>query len=169
MKRIFLLSDTHGYVDDAICRYAAQADEVWHAGDIGSENVLESLSQSSITLRAVFGNIDDTSLRKKWPEDAVFEIEGLKVWITHIGGYPGKYVRRVQQKWNSIKPGLFICGHSHILKVMYDSKNACLHMNPGAAGIHGFHQVRTALRFQVRAGKVENLEVIEFGKRAQPL
>lgn len=130
---------------------------------------MERLSQTGTLLRAVFGNIDDTALRKKWPEDAVFEIEGLRVWITHIGGYPGKYVRRVQKMWNAINPGLFICGHSHILKVMYDSKNACLHMNPGAAGIHGFHHVRTALRFQVNAGKVENLEVIEFGKRAQQL
>ncbi|PMB12777.1 phosphodiesterase [Fischerella thermalis CCMEE 5319] len=165
MKKIFLLSDTHSYIDTAISRYASTADEVWHAGDIGSVEVTDTLAALSPQLRAVYGNIDDTSLRLRFPLDQVFEIEGLKVWITHIGGYPGRYSKRVKDLWPEIRPNLFICGHSHILKVIKDTKKQCLHLNPGAVGHHGFHQMRTALLFELSEGTVRNLEIIEFGKR----
>lgn len=164
MKKILLLSDTHSYIDDRILHYAEQADEVWHAGDIGNLKVTDTLKKVKL-LRAVYGNIDDAEARKEFPLNAVFECEGMKVWITHIGGYPGKYPTRIKEGFMLYKPDVFICGHSHILKVQYDKQYQCLTMNPGAAGTHGFHQMRTMLRFEIANGKMQNLEVIELGKR----
>lgn len=166
MKRILLLSDTHGYVDDAMLRFAAEADEVWHAGDIGPLAVTDALAAVK-PLRAVYGNIDDHLARRQFPLDNVFAIEGLKVYITHIGGYPGRYSAHAKEVIARERPGLFICGHSHITKVMPDRDHKLLHMNPGAAGVYGFHAVRTMLRFVVQGGKVEQLEVIELGKRGK--
>lgn len=164
MKKILLLSDTHSYIDDNIVKYVKQADEVWHAGDIGDLKVTDSIKKLK-PLRAVYGNIDDATARLEYPLHNRFTCEGLNVWITHIGGYPGKYSPAIKHEIESNPPGLFICGHSHILKVQFDKKNNLLHMNPGAAGVHGFHQVRTMLRFEVANGKVQNPEVIELGKR----
>ncbi|WP_372975923.1 metallophosphoesterase [Muriicola sp.] len=164
MTKILLLSDTHGYLDEAICKYARQADEIWHAGDIGTLEVADRLSAIK-PLRAVYGNIDNAVLQKEFPLDARFTCEGVDVWITHIGGYPNRYSPRVKNKMAENPPKLFISGHSHILKVMWDKKLELLHMNPGACGKQGFHQVRTMLRFQIDQEKIENLEVIELGKR----
>ena len=164
MTRILLLSDTHGYVDERILDYASQADEVWHAGDIGNLFVTDELQRYAL-LRAVYGNIDGAEIRKEFPLNNRFTVEGLDVWMTHIGGYPGKYSPAVREELYAHPPKLFVCGHSHILKVMPDKKLNLLHMNPGACGIYGFHQVRTMLRFEIRSGKVENPEAIELGKR----
>lgn len=144
--------------------YASQSDEVWHAGDIGDLKVTDEISKFS-RLRAVYGNIDGTEIRKEFPLNNRFQIEGIEVWITHIGGYPGKYSPAVREEITKSPPKLFISGHSHILKVMPDKKLNLLHMNPGACGIYGFHQIRTMLRFEINAGKIENLEVIELGNR----
>lgn len=161
MKKILLLSDTHSYIDNHICAHAKKVDEVWHAGDIGDLKVTDTL-QGITTLRAVYGNIDGNEARSEFPLHNRFDCEGLNVWITHIGGYPGKYARGMRKLLLENPPGLFICGHSHILKVMPDTKLGFFHMNPGAAGKHGFHTVRTMLRFIVAQGKIENLEVIEM-------
>jgi len=162
--KILLISDTHSYIDDRILDYASQANEVWHAGDIGDLKVTDEL-QKTAKLRAVYGNIDNAQIRKEFPLNNRFEIGGINVWMTHIGGYPGKYNPAVREEINSNPPKLFICGHSHILKVMPDKKLNLLHMNPGACGIYGLHQLRTMLRFEIHSGKIENLEVIELGKR----
>lgn len=164
MKKILLLSDTHGYLDEKILRHVADADEVWHAGDVGPVVVVDKLSAIT-TVRGVYGNIDDHVVRKVFPPINIFTIEGLKVYITHIGGYPGRYSPGVKQQLLLEKPALFICGHSHILKVVRDPALNVLHMNPGAAGIHGFHQVRTMIRFKVSAGRILEPEVIELGLR----
>jgi putative phosphoesterase len=164
MKKILLLSDTHGHIDAAILKYARQADEVWHAGDIGHLRVTDALSEKS-TLRAVYGNIDDHIIQKEFPLHQRFQCEKVDVWITHIGGYPGRYSVAVRDEINQSPPGLFISGHSHILKVMNDKKLDLLHMNPGACGKYGFHQVRTMLRFIVDGADIKELEVIELGKR----
>ncbi len=164
MTRILLLSDTHGHLDARILEYARQADEVWHAGDIGTWSVAEAL-QKVRPLRAVYGNIDGDELRGEFPLDQRFACEGVKVWITHIGGYPKHYKSRVREELKEHPCQLFICGHSHILKVMYDKEHQLLHMNPGAAGKSGFHQVRTMLRFAIDGDAIKDLEVIELGKR----
>jgi len=164
MTKIVLLSDTHGHLDETILKYASQADEVWHAGDIGTLAVTDALLEKS-RLRAVHGNIDDHVIQKEFPEHQRFLCEKVEVWITHIGGYPPKYNPRVRKALHDNPPNLFICGHSHILKVMNDDKLNILHMNPGACGKHGFHQVRTMLRFTIDGKKIDNLEVIELGKR----
>jgi putative phosphoesterase len=163
MKKILLLSDTHSYIDDDILKYVKQADEVWHAGDIGNLEVTDTI-KSLKPLRAVFGNIDDAKARVEFPEHNRFMCENVDVWMTHIGGYPGRYDPRIKTEIHKNSPKLFICGHSHILKVMPDKKLNLLHMNPGAIGKHGFQQVRTMLRFTINGEKVENLEVIEFKK-----
>ena len=165
MKKILLLSDTHSHLDEKILKYVGQADEVWHAGDIGDLNVTDTL-KSLKPLRAVYGNIDDDKARMEFLLHNRFMCEGVAVWITHIGGYPGKYNPNIRAEIQSNPPKLFICGHSHILKVQFDKKLNLLHMNPGAAGIHGFHQVRTMLRFEIDGDKIQNLEIIELGKRA---
>ncbi len=164
MKKILLLSDTHGHIDDRILSYAEQADEIWHAGDIGDLSVTDKLKALK-PLRAVYGNIDGDKARLEFPLNNRFLCEDVDVWITHIGGYPGKYSPNIRTELNGNPPKLFICGHSHILKVMFDKKLNLLHMNPGAAGISGFHQVRTMLRFEIVGHKIEKLEVIELGKK----
>jgi putative phosphoesterase len=164
MKKILLLSDTHSHMDDKILKYVEQADEVWHAGDIGDLKVTDTLKLLK-PLRAVYGNIDDDKARLEFPLHNRFFCEGVAVWITHIGGYPDKYNQSIRAEIQNNPPKLFICGHSHILKVQFDKKLRLLHMNPGAAGIHGFHQVRTMLRFEIEGDKIQNLEIIELGKR----
>ena len=161
MKRIGLLSDTHGYIDEKILNYCKNADEVWHAGDIGNHEVTDKIKEVSV-LRAVYGNIDDKNIRNEFPLDQKFTIEGVSVWITHIGGYPYRYNPRVKESILLRPPKLFISGHSHILKVQYDKKLKLLHMNPGAAGKHGFHKVRTLLRFEIENTEIKNLEIIEM-------
>lgn len=164
MKNILLLSDTHSHLDDRILQYASEADEVWHAGDIGDVAVTDRLKEVA-PLRAVFGNIDNHEVRKEFPLNNRFMCEEVDVWITHIGGYPGKYSPAIREEIKADPPQLFICGHSHILKVMHDKKLNCLHMNPGACGKSGFHQVRTMLRFQIDGKEIKALEVVELGKR----
>jgi uncharacterized protein len=164
LKKILLLSDTHSYIDDVIIKYVHQADEVWHAGDIGDLSVTDTIKKLK-PLRAVYGNIDDEKARMEFPLNNRFFCESVDVWITHIGGYPGKYNQAIRAAIHINPPKLFICGHSHILKVQFDHKLDVLHMNPGAAGIHGFHQVRTMLRFEIEGEKIQNLEIIEFGKK----
>ena len=148
LKKILLLSDTHGHIDDKILKYVNLADEVWHAGDIGNIEVTDIL-QKYKPLRAVFGNIDDAKARADFPLHNRFMCEGIDVWITHIGGYPEKYNPNIREELKNNPPKLFICGHSHILKVQFDKKLNLLHMNPGAAGISGFHVIRTMLRFSI--------------------
>ena len=164
MTKILLLSDTHSYIDDAILKYVKQADEVWHAGDIGDLEVTDAIKALK-PLRAVYGNIDDAKARLEFPENNRFMCEDVDVWITHIGGYPPKYNSRTRDMIIKNPPRIFICGHSHILKVMPDKRYDIIHMNPGAAGKHGFHKVRTMLRFTIDGSKIENLEVIEFPNR----
>lgn len=161
MKKILLLSDTHGHIDEQILGFASQADEVWHAGDIGSWEVADRLAKTSL-LRAVWGNIDGAELRAQFPENQKFLCEGVSVWMTHIGGYPGRYAPGVGGALRANPPQLFICGHSHILKVMPDASLGLLAMNPGAAGKYGYHQVRTMLRFEIDKNRPQNLEVIEL-------
>lgn len=164
MKKILLLSDTHSFIDDQILKFVKQADEVWHAGDIGDLHVTDSIKKIK-PLRAVYGNIDDNKARAEFPLDNKFSVEGVSVWITHIGGYPNKYNQRVREELSKNPPKLFICGHSHILKVQYDKKLNLLHLNPGAAGKHGFHKVRTMLRFEIDKGEIKNMEIIELANR----
>lgn len=164
MKKIGLLSDTHSFLDNKVFDYFTDCDEIWHAGDIGSIEVLEKLEAFKPT-RAVWGNIDNAQIRRATPEHQRFDCEGMSIWITHIGGYPGRYDRRVREEIRQNPPDIFICGHSHILKVMPDKKLNLLHINPGAAGNHGFHQVKTLIRFNIDQGNIQNMEVIEIGKR----
>lgn len=164
MINILLLSDTHGYIDDQILKFVKQADEVWHAGDIGDLKVTDAITGLK-TLRAVYGNIDNAKIRNEFSLDNEFTIENIKVFMTHIGGYPKRYNIRIKDKILSNPPDLFISGHSHILKVMPDKKLDLLHMNPGAVGKQGFHNVRTMLRFSIDKKEIKNLEVIELGKR----
>lgn len=162
--RIILLSDTHSHMDSGILEACKEADEIWHAGDIGQDSVIQKL-ETIAPVRAVYGNIDDASIRHTFPLNNIFDCEGLKVFMTHIGGYPGRYNARVKNILKEEKPGLYICGHSHILKVIPDQSFSLLHMNPGACGHHGFHKVRTLLRFNVEDALVKNLEVVELGRR----
>lgn len=160
--QILLLSDTHSYLDDAILSYCNEADEIWHAGDIGSFTVVQELERLK-PLRAVYGNIDGEDVRRAFPEDLWFEVEGLLVWMTHIGGYPPRYNQRVRKILEQKQADIFICGHSHILKVVKDDKReGMLCLNPGAVGKQGFHKVRTMLRFQLANKKISNMEVIEM-------
>jgi len=163
-KRIGLLSDTHSYLDDKVFNYFEDCEEIWHAGDIGTMDIVEK-TEAFRPLRAVYGNIDDAKMRATFPENLRFELEGVDVFMTHIGGYPGRYTARVRQILQANPPKLYICGHSHILKVMPDKKLGLLHINPGAAGQHGFHQVRTVVRFTLNAGNIEEVDVVELGKR----
>ncbi|MEM8966389.1 MAG: metallophosphoesterase family protein [Bacteroidota bacterium] len=166
MLKIGLLSDTHSYLDPQIFTYFANCDEIWHAGDIGSLKILEAL-ESFKPIRAVFGNIDSSELRQELPMDCWLEREGLRVWMTHIGGYPPKYNPRVRKILAEQQADLFICGHSHILKVIKDKeRNNMLCLNPGAAGRQGFHRTRTILRFQLNNGLVNKLEAIELGSKS---
>jgi len=161
LTKILLLSDTHSYIDADILKYVKLADEVWHAGDIGDLKVTDTIAKLK-PLRAVFGNIDDAKARVEFPLNNRFHCEDVDVLITHIGGYPGRYSPAIRDEIYKNPPRIFISGHSHILKVMNDKKRGILHMNPGAAGTHGFHQVRTMLRFEIDGSEIKNLEVIEF-------
>jgi len=164
MTKILLLSDTHSYIDDQILKFVKQADEVWHAGDIGNLNVTDTIKKLK-PLRAVFGNIDDKDARAEFPLDNKFSLDDVSVWITHIGGYPNRYNQRIREEIKINSPKIFIAGHSHILKVQYDKKLDLLHLNPGAAGNHGFHKIRTMLRFELQKGEIKNLEIIELATR----
>ena len=163
MKKILLLSDTHGYIDEKILKYVKQVDEVWHAGDIGNLSVTDAIKHLK-PLRAVFGNIDNNEVRVEFPLNNRFMCEEVDVWITHIGGYPGRYSPSIRQEIYNNPPKIFISGHSHILKVMPDKTIGLLHMNPGAVGKHGIHKVRTMLRFEIDCKTIQNLEVIEFAR-----
>ncbi len=164
MQKIGLLSDTHGYWDNKYIEYFSPCDEIWHAGDIGSIEMVSNLENIK-SLRAVYGNIDSQLIRMQFPKIAHFKIENVSIMMTHIGGYPGKYDPSIRKELYDTRPNLFIAGHSHILKVMFDKNLDCLYMNPGAAGKSGFHQVRTLLRFAIDGDKIKDLEVIELGKR----
>ena len=164
MKKILLLSDTHSFIDAQILKFVKQADEVWHVGDIGDLHVTDTIKKLK-PLRAVFGNIDGEDARAEFPLDLKFKVEEVSVWMTHIGGYPNRYYRRIKEEIKENPPKIFISGHSHILKVQYDKKLKLLHLNPGAAGNHGFHKVRTMLRFHLESGEIKNLEIIELANR----
>ncbi|MDG1774109.1 MAG: metallophosphoesterase family protein [Flavobacteriaceae bacterium] len=166
MKKILLLSDTHSHIDERILHFVSQADEVWHAGDIGDLAVTDAIADLK-PLKAVYGNIDDHKARSSFPLDLKFDCEGMKVWITHIGGYPGKYNQRIREEIKQNPPQIFIAGHSHILKVQWDKSIQCMHLNPGACGVSGFHQMRTMLRFSIDKGSLKDLEVIELGLRGK--
>ncbi|RAJ28389.1 metallophosphoesterase family protein [Pedobacter cryoconitis] len=163
MKKIGLISDTHGYLDDAVYKHFEDCDEIWHAGDFGPD-VAEKLKAFK-PLKGVYGNIDDKEIRAEFPEHLRFNCENVDVWITHIGGYPGKYAPNVKSEIYTNPPKLFITGHSHILKVMFDPKIGCLHINPGAAGKSGWHKVKTLIRFCISEEKIHTLEAIEIGNR----
>jgi len=163
--KIGLLSDTHSYLDPKVFDYFAACDEIWHAGDIGEHHVVDQL-EAFKPLRAVFGNIDDKTLQTRFPEDLRFTCGALDIWITHIGGTPPTYNPRVKKELKKRPPDVFICGHSHILRVKRDPIfNNMLYINPGAAGNHGFHQIKTIIRFDITAGTIGNMEAIELGKR----
>lgn len=164
MTKIGLISDTHNYLDDAVFRHFEQCDEIWHAGDIGTVAIAEKLAAFK-PFKAVYGNIDGADVRHVYPETLRFTCEEVPVMMTHIGGYPGRYAPAARKELLADTPKLFICGHSHILKVMFDPKLKCLHMNPGAAGNQGWHKVRTLIRFDIDGGDMKNCEVIELGAR----
>lgn len=165
LMKIGLLSDTHGYLDQRIIEHFNDCDEIWHAGDFGSMEVVHAIS-SRWKLRGVHGNIDDPSIRSDFPVENTFELDGLKVYLTHIGGYPPIYTPLIRKKLDLINPDLFICGHSHIIRIMKDQERKILHINPGAAGMQGFHKIRSIVRLEIRNREIKNLQVIELGKRA---
>ncbi len=164
MKRIGILSDTHGFLDDSIFSHFNDCDEIWHAGDIGNTDISHRLSEFK-PYKAVFGNIDDKSVRLKHPEWHLFEEENIRIVIIHIAGSIPRYTKEVQKLIEEHKPQILICGHSHILKVAPDKKNNLLYINPGAAGHHGFHKFRTILKMDLAAGQIKNMQAIELGKR----
>lgn len=165
MKNILLISDTHSHLDAALLKHIQAADEVWHAGDVGNIAVVTDEIKKLKPLRAVYGNIDDTDARKEFPKNLIFTCEEVKVFMTHICGQPSNYLKEVKDILLEEKPKLFICGHSHILKVMYQQQFDVLHMNPGACGVHGFHQIKTVLRFVIDGSEIKDLAVIELGNR----
>lgn len=164
MLRIGLLSDTHHFLDDNLFRHFDKCDEIWHAGDFGTIAIADRLAAFK-PLRGVYGNIDGQDIRNVYPEKLRWLSEEVKVYMTHIGGYPPRYNPVVKKELESETPNLFICGHSHILKIMYDQRLHCLHMNPGAAGRQGWHTVRTAIRFVIDGNNMKDCEVIELGPR----
>jgi putative phosphoesterase len=164
--RIGLLSDSHGFLDESLLALFSGCDELWHAGDFGSVEVLDRLVAFKPT-RGVYGNVDGDDLRTRLPLDMMWECEGIRVYMTHIGGYPGRYNRNVKKILTRDRPDLFICGHTHILRVMRDPDLGFLHMNPGACGHSGWHTIRTVLRFTVEAGKIAGVEAIELGPRGR--
>lgn len=159
--KVGLMSDTHGYLHPKVFEHFATVDEIWHAGDIGTSEVANTLKDFK-PFRAVYGNVDGQDIRQEYPEDLRFTINGVKVWMTHIGGYPGRYAPRVIPLIKANPPQLFISGHSHILKVVPDTRLHLLHINPGACGKQGWHKVKTLVRFDMDDGKIKNLEVIEL-------
>jgi uncharacterized protein len=164
--KIGLISDTHGWIHPRLYEHFKDVDEIWHAGDIGNIETADSLALFK-PLKAVYGNIDGADVRKVYNEHLFFEAEKLRVWITHIGGTPGHYDKKVKPVIYDDPPGLFICGHSHIAKVMYDKQGGFLYMNPGAAGYNGFHKFMTAVRFSISSGMIKTLELIELGERGR--
>lgn len=164
MIKIGLISDTHGFLDDAVFKYFDDRDEIWHAGDFGNIELADQLAAFK-PLKGVYGNIDGNDIRATYPEHLKFTTEQVNVWITHIGGYPDRYSSHVKPEIYTKPPNLFISGHSHILKVIYDKKINCLHINPGAAGKHGWHQKRTLIRFSISENKIHTLDAIELGNR----
>ncbi len=165
MKKIGVLSDTHGYLDTKVFEYLTNCHEIWHAGDFGAIEISDQLSNYK-KLKGVYGNMDDELIRQKHPLDQRFECENVNIWMTHIGGYPGKYDKRIRNTLYVNPPDLFICGHSHILKIGRDPKlNNMLHINPGSAGKIGIHKVRTIVRFSIDNHIIKNLEVIELGEK----
>lgn len=163
--KIGLISDTHGYLDSGVRTYLKEVDEIWHAGDIGTITLFEDLKNFK-PLKAVYGNVDGGKLRQLCKEEELFEREGVRVLLTHIAGKLPTYNRHVLAQIKTFRPQLLVCGHSHILKVMHDKKNNLLYMNPGAVGKHGFHKIKTLLRFELTRGEIKNLEVVELGPRA---
>ncbi|WP_428329284.1 metallophosphoesterase family protein [Mucilaginibacter sp.] len=164
MVRIGLISDTHSYLDDAVFKHFENCDEIWHAGDIGNIDVADKLAAFK-PFKAVYGNIDGKDVRITYPENLRFKCEEVDLWITHIGGYPDKYSPLVKPEIYNNPPQLFICGHSHILKVIFDKKINCLHINPGAAGKQGWQKVRTLMRFSITGNKIHDMEIIELGAK----
>lgn len=164
MTRIGLISDTHDYLDEAVFKHFDKCDEIWHAGDFGTAAIAGKL-KSFKPLRGVYGNIDGYDIRSEYPEILRFRCEEVNVLMIHIGGYPGRYTQLAKSEMLADPPQLFISGHSHILKVIYDDKQKCLHMNPGAAGKHGWHKVRTLIRFVIDGKDMRQCEVIELGPR----
>lgn len=166
MKRIGLISDTHDYLDTAVFKHFENCDEIWHAGDFGTVAIANRLRDGSgLPLRGVYGNIDGQDIKNEFPLQLKFECEGIKILMQHIGGYPTKYAASIRDEIIGYKPQLFISGHSHILKVIYDDKLKCLHINPGAAGNHGWHKTRTIVRLTVDGNQMKDCEVIELGTR----
>ena len=161
MKNISLLSDTHSVLDERFIPHLKNSDEIWHAGDIGSLDVYDKLTKLS-DVKAVYGNIDDHKIRIGLKSELFFKCEGVNIYMTHIGGYPGKYSKGIKEKIEKTNPNIFICGHSHILKIMNDKKNKLLFLNPGAAGNHGFHHVKTIIKFDIDDKKIRNLKIIEL-------
>jgi len=164
MTRIGLISDTHSFLDPAVFKYFDEVDEIWHAGDFGTLDLADEL-QAFKPIKGVYGNIDDKDIRQIYPEHLKFKCEEVNVWMTHIGGYPGRYSANVKSEIYTKPPDLFIAGHSHILKVIFDKKINCLHLNPGAAGKYGWHQKRTLMKFCISEKKIHTLDVIELGNR----
>jgi uncharacterized protein len=164
--KIGLISDTHSYIDDTILNYLKGSDEIWHAGDIGDINVINKL-EAVAPIKAVFGNIDDIGIRSRFPENNFITIDNLRILITHIAGTPPNFNPRVKALLNSNPVDVIICGHSHILKVTRDPSNGLIYINPGAAGVHGFHRMRTIMTFEIVDGKLANMKVIELGLRGK--
>lgn len=164
--KIGIISDTHGFLDPKVFHYFKDCDQVWHAGDIGSSAVTDALKEK-FDLKAVFGNIDGGSLRVEFNEDLIFTVEGKKIFITHIAGKPYAYNKRVSDLLKTHQPDVLVCGHSHILRVEFDKKYKTLFINPGAAGIHGFHKVKTLIRFEITANEIKNMQAIEMGPRVE--
>ena len=165
MTRIGLLSDTHGYLDPKLTNLFADCDEIWHAGDIGTLDVIDQLEKFGKPLRMVYGNIDDHKIRATVPMDQVWMVEEMKICMTHIGGYPGRYSSHAKSLFVAQVPDIFVCGHSHLLKVIFVTAHLLLFVNPGACGMEGFHQVKTVLRFTIEGKRAKDMEVIELGKR----
>ena len=165
MKQILLLSDTHSFLDERIIKHCRNTDEIWHAGDIGNLEVTDRLAKLTPQFRAVYGNIDDHKTRTEFPKNNIFEVEGCKVFMTHIAGPPSKYHGSVAKAVLKEKPQIFVCGHSHILKVFYNKAFSCLHLNPGAIGTHGFHTIQTALKFKIENGEIKDMNIIELERR----
>ena len=162
--QIGLISDTHNYLDDAVFKHFDKCDEIWHAGDFGTGEIADQLKKFK-PLKGVYGNIDGYDIRSIYPEKLVWLCEEVNVFMVHIGGHPSRYAKGIKQQLVEEKAKLFICGHSHILKVIYDNQINCLHMNPGAAGKQGWHKIRTIIRFKIDGSGIKDCEVIELGKR----
>lgn len=166
LKKILIISDTHSYLEPKLLKYIDQADEIWHGGDIGSLELCQQIERLK-PLRAVFGNIDGSDLRKTYDEHLIFNCEDVKVYMTHIAGPAGKYNPEIREILLAEKPNLLVCGHSHILKVMFDKVYNVLYLNPGACGVHGFHKVKTVVRLEIDGTEMKNLEIIELGSRVK--